>query len=95
MFTEKSNRKKGASLGLLSGHYTTFSASFCCVRLDGPTFGWVRDGGWAIARPNFTEGHVYSHVTSGSGTSGFGADSMWLKWLLLLLLLLFLLMLLF
>jgi len=54
MFKEKSNRKQGAPLGLVSGHYTIFSASVCCIRLDGPTFGWARDCGWAIARPILT-----------------------------------------
>jgi len=55
MFKEKYDRKQEALLGLLSGHYTIFSASVCSVRLDGPTFGWDRDGGWAIARPILTQ----------------------------------------
>ena len=55
MFKAKSNRKQGASLGLLSGHYAMFSAPVCCVRLGGRTFGWVRDGEWAIGMPILTQ----------------------------------------
>jgi len=55
MFKVKCNRKQGASLGLLSGHYIMFSASVCCVRLDGPTFGWVR-GRWM----GYRKAHSYT-----------------------------------
>jgi hypothetical protein len=62
---------QGASLGLLSGHCSMFSASVCCLLLDGPT----------ILTQDNTRSHVrvHSYVTSGCGTSGCDADGMWLR----------------